>query len=103
MSVDKGFVFGRVQRGKKNIHGPEIDVLIHNSIDYRPVFRLEDFVIVQPEAVLGMIQVKRTLRTGKDASLAKGIRQVVDAKQHLLDVTVQQKIEKMTNAYRGDV
>jgi hypothetical protein len=102
MSVDKGYVFGRVERGGSDSHGPEIDILIHNTSDFRPVFRLDDFVIVQPEAVLGMIQVKRTFRSGKDGTLAKGVRQIVDAKQHLLDVTVQQKIRDMTAAYRGD-
>lgn len=102
MSVDKGFIFGRVERGGKESHGPEIDLLIHNTLDYRPVFRLEDFVIVQPEAVLGIIQVKRTFHPGKDGSLAKGVQQAVDAKQHLLDVIVQAKVAEMTAAYRGD-
>jgi hypothetical protein len=102
MSVDKGYVFGRVQRGATDSHGPEIDILIHNTSDFRPVFRLEDFVIVQPEAVLGMIQVKRTFRTGKDGTLAKGLRQIVDAKQHLLDVLMQQRIRETTAAQRGD-
>jgi len=102
MSVDKGYVFGRVQRGGTDSHGPEIDILIHNTSDFRPVFRLEDFVIVQPEAVLGMIQVKRTFRSGKEGPLAKGVRQIVDAKQHFLDVTVQQRIREMTEAYAGD-
>jgi hypothetical protein len=102
MSVDKGFIYGRVGRDGKESHGPEIDLLIHNTMDYRPVFRLEDFVIVQPEAVLGIIQVKRTFRPGKKGSLAEGIRQAVDAKQHFLDLTVQSKIAEMTVAYGGN-
>lgn len=102
MSVDKGYVYGRVEKDGKEYHGPEIDILIHNTDDFRPVFRLDDFVIVQPEAVLGMIQVKRTFRGGKDGALAKGVRQIVDAKQHLLDVTVQEKIRDMTANYGGD-
>jgi hypothetical protein len=102
MSVDKGFVFGRVERDGKEGHGPEIDLLIHDTIDYRPVFRLEDFVIVQPEAMLGIIQVKRTFHAGQKGTLAKGIRQAVGAKQHLLDMIVQSKVTEMTAAYRGD-
>jgi hypothetical protein len=97
MSVDKGYVYGRVKRDEGDYHGPEIDILIHDTNDYRPVFRLEDFVIVQPEAVLGMIQVKRTFWPGKPddyGTLAKGVLQAVRAKQHLLDVIVQQKIRK---------
>ena len=102
MSVDKGFVYGRVERNGVETHGPEIDILIHDTKDYRPVFRLEDFVIVQPESVLGMIQVKRTFRSGADGSLAKGIRQVVTAKQHLLDVTIDKKIRKQVASYGSD-
>lgn len=102
MSVDKGYVYGRVARDGKENHGPEIDILIHRTDEYRPVFRLDDFVIVQPEAVLGMIQVKRTFRTGRDGALAKGLRQIFDAKQHLLDVTVQERIREMTAGYGGD-
>ncbi|MCY2987544.1 MAG: hypothetical protein NTY19_06730 [Planctomycetota bacterium] len=104
MSVDKGYVYGRVERDGKEYHGPEIDILIHDINDYRPVFRLEDFVIIQPEAVLGMIQVKRTFRRVSDNdTLANGIRQAVDAKQHLLDVIVQQKTRKhpTTKSYAG--
>ncbi len=102
MSVDKGFVYGRVERGGVESHGPEIDILIHNTVDFRPIFRLEDFVIVQPESVLGMIQVKRTFRGGKDGTLAKGIRQIVSAKQHLLDVTVQKRVRESAASYQGD-
>ena len=76
--------------------------MIHNTIDYRPVFRLEDFAIVQPEAVLGIIQVERTFHPGKEGSLAKGIQRAVAAKQHLLDVILQAKVTEMTAAYRGD-
>ena len=42
-----------------------------------------DFVIVQPEAVRGMIQVKQTL---SDSAVRKGVKNVVRAKQHLLNV-----------------
>lgn len=102
MSVDKGFVYGRVEREGVESHGPEIDILIHNTVDFRPIFRLEDFVIVQPESVLGMIQVKRTFRGGKDGTLAKGIRQIVCAKQHLLDVTVQKRVRESTATFQGE-
>lgn len=91
ISVDKGFVYGRVERDGEETHGPEIDILIHDIRDHHPIFRLEDFVIVKPDAVLGMIQVKRTLRPGKDQSIAKGLKQIVAAKQHLLDVLMKRK------------
>jgi hypothetical protein len=93
--VDKGFVYGRTKRWctvkdengssaetECELHGPEIDLLIHDELMFRPVFRLEDFVIVQPEAVLGMIQVKRSFQANEFAS---AVANIVDGKRHLLE------------------
>lgn len=91
MSADKGFVYGRVSGKEPSGHGPEIDILIHNTQEYRPVFRLDDFVIVQPEAVIGMIQVKRTLRTTPKNVVRTGIRNIAHAMQHLIDVQQQSR------------
>jgi len=79
-SVDKGFVFGRCMKGDKEVHSPEVDVLIHDTHEYAPVYRLGDFVIVRPDAVRAVIQVKRTLDGDK---LQKAIANLVDVKQHL--------------------
>jgi hypothetical protein len=79
-SVDKGFIFGRSRIGDEEVHSPEIDVLIHETNEFAPGYRLEDFVIVRPEAVRGVIQVKRTLDADK---LRKAIDNLVCAKQHL--------------------
>ena len=84
IAVDKGFIFGRHPiDDKASRHCPEIDILIHDVLHYRPVFRLDEFVIVQQEAVLGMIQVKRNLVTDE---FQKGIRNVMLAKRHLIDL-----------------
>jgi hypothetical protein len=83
LSADKGFFYGRATLEGEDTHCPEIDILIHDSQQYRPIFRMGDFVIVQPQAVRGMIQVKRTLT---DASVRAGLKNVVRAKQHLLNV-----------------
>lgn len=91
MSVDKGYFFGRIDRDGESVHCPEIDILIHDERRFRPLFRMGDFVIVQPEAVLAMIQVKRTLSKGP---LDKGIAQVIGAKQHLLDVVLALKLDR---------
>jgi hypothetical protein len=66
----------------KEIHCPEIDVLIHNTALYVPLFRLEDFVIVSPQAVCGVIQVKRTLSSGQ---LQKAVTNLIDVMSHLRD------------------
>lgn len=85
LSVDKGYIFGRTNHEDESAHCPEIDVLIHDTHNYRPIYRLEDFVIVQPESVKGIIQVKRALRTGDEGSFSRGLKNVVLAKQHLID------------------
>ena len=87
VSADKGYIYGRAVVGGKTIHSPEIDILIHNTNLFRPIYRMGDLVIVQPEAVLGIIQVKRTLSLSQ---VRRGIQNVVKAK-HLLNETLVAK------------
>jgi hypothetical protein len=94
MNVDKGFVYGRIDHKEPKGHGPEIDILIHDGQRYRPLFRLDDFVIVQPESVIGMIQVKKTLATSGENPLQKAIKNIALANQHLLDLRVLQNKTK---------
>jgi hypothetical protein len=83
LSVDKGYIYGRSTIHGKPSHCPEIDVLVHDSLNYRPLFRMGEFVIVQKEAVKAIIQVKRTL----DRETAKrGVRNVVHVRQHLVNL-----------------
>jgi hypothetical protein len=88
MNVDKGYIFGRTERGGKTCHSPEVDLLIHNTHKFRPIFRLDDFVIVQPEATLGIIQVKRTLDTDQ---CRNGIENVTEAKWHVLQRVAERR------------
>jgi hypothetical protein len=88
-SVDKGFIYGRREVDGVSKHCPEIDILIHDTSLYRPAFRLEDFVIVQPEAVRGIIQVKRTLTA---AQLGNAVRNVVEAKRFVRDCKTQPSV-----------
>jgi hypothetical protein len=92
MRVDKGYIYGRTMRGTEDRHCPEIDILVHNVHDYRPIFRLEDFVIVDADAALAMIQVKRTLNFTK---CRKGIANVAEAKSHI--------VKAMASRRRGHV
>jgi hypothetical protein len=77
LSVDKGYVFGRAVLQGKDIHCPEIDILIHDTHTYAPLFRMGDFVIVQPEAVKAIIQVKKTLT---NPEVERGLKNVIHAK-----------------------
>lgn len=83
LSADKGFFHGRAALDGKDIHCPDIDILIHDTHEYRPLFRMGDFVIVQPQAVRGIIQVKRTF---SKVQVWRGLRNVIVAKQHLRNV-----------------
>jgi hypothetical protein len=40
---------------------PQLDIIIHDTHNYAPVFRSEDFVVVLPEAVRDVIGVKKCL------------------------------------------
>jgi hypothetical protein len=91
LSADKGFFYGRATLEDKDTHCPEIDILIHDTQKHRPIFRMGDFVIVKPEAVRAMIQVKRTL---SKTQVQNGVENIVKAKQHLLNVL-------WTEDYRG--
>ncbi|MHC2068163.1 DUF6602 domain-containing protein [Bremerella sp. T1] len=85
MGVDKGFIYGRTADDHGAESSPEIDILIHDQQTYRPIFRMDDFVIVQPESVLGIIQVKKRLNTlGRSNPLREGLCNVVTAKRHVL-------------------
>jgi hypothetical protein len=83
MGIDKGFIYGRTEIQGKQTHCPEIDLLIHDNQRYQTVFRMGDFVIVKPQAVLGLLQVKRTLTA---TELADGLNNVVRAKQLLVNL-----------------
>jgi hypothetical protein len=86
LSVDKGYFYGRSQISGKDTHCPEIDILVHDAHSYAPLGRMGGFVIVQPQAVRAMIQVKRRLTAGE---LNDGFRNIVEAKQQLIDVLWQ--------------
>jgi hypothetical protein len=66
-SVDTGFIRGKeTQIGtKRRFVSQQIDVIVHDIIDFSPIFRSEGFVIVLPEAVASVIEVKKCLRPGE--------------------------------------
>jgi hypothetical protein len=80
LSADKGFCYGRSIIDGKDSHCPEIDILIHDTKHHRPLFRMGDFVVVKPQAVRGMIQVKRTLT---QTQVRRGMRNVALARWQL--------------------
>jgi hypothetical protein len=84
MGVDKGFIYGRSEDDSRVETSNEIDILVHDQREYRPIFRMEDFVIVQPEAVLAVVQVKKRINTSGANPLRKGLQNVIGAKRHVI-------------------
>lgn len=78
--VDKGFVYERRPVGNDTAHCPEIDLLVHNNHDYRPIIQIEDFVIVQGKAAHAAIQVKRRMNKRQ---LTEALENVRDARVHV--------------------
>jgi hypothetical protein len=75
-SVDTGFIRCNPQiktykdkTGKKYgaciVVSPQIDILIHNETIRAPIYRTGDCVVIEPETVIGIIEVKKNL-TKKD-------------------------------------
>jgi hypothetical protein len=79
--ADKGFIYGRRASETASCHCPEIDILIHDNHNFRPILQIEDFVITQAKATYGAIQVKRRMDTTK---LKEGLANVAEAKAHFL-------------------
>jgi hypothetical protein len=79
LSVNKGFIYGRMQRNGQDVHCPEIDVLIHDTLHFSPILQVDDFVIVQGVSAEAAVQVKRAMDTGK---LEEAIENVVNAREH---------------------
>jgi len=87
-SVDKGYFYGRSQLEGKDTHCPEIDILVHDTHTFLPLSRTGDFVIVRPQSVRAMIQVKRTFSARQ---VEDGLRNVIQAKQQLVDVLLMEQ------------
>jgi hypothetical protein len=71
-SVDTGFIRGnpiQAPSGDTIVASPQIDILIHNSQEFSPIYRMGNLVVVVPESVFGVIEVKKQITSGqlKDA------------------------------------
>ena len=75
VSVDGGFIrrisdtdWSRKQPALPTdapIATPQLDIIVHDTENYAPLFRSEDFVVVLPDAVRGVIEVKKCLDRSK--------------------------------------
>ena len=82
--VCKGYIHGAVKQNNEIHRSPEIDILIYNREEFPPLFTMDQFAIVRPDSVVAAIQVKRTL---SGDTLAKAVKNVVDAKKHVFETS----------------
>lgn len=71
-SVDTGFIRGnpiKTPDGDTIVASPQIDILIHNAQEFSPIYRMGNLVVVVPESVFAVIEVKKRFTSGqvKDA------------------------------------
>ena len=59
VNISQGFIMG------ENTISPQCDIIIYDSYNYAPIFRTSTSVIVQPESVIAVIEVKTSIR-GKE-------------------------------------
>ena len=52
---------------------PQLDIIVHDTEKYAPLFRSEDFVVVLPEAVRAVMEVKKCLDRSKLAEAVENI------------------------------
>lgn len=73
VSIGHGFV-----RGNDGAMSNQTDLIIYNSTYYAPLYRIEDFVIIPPEALIASVEVKTKL---KKSEFLKSISTILKLKK----------------------
>jgi hypothetical protein len=83
-SVDTGFIRFNPARHEKSfvVASPQLDIIVHDSTLYSPIYRLDDLVVVIPEAVRAVIEVKKT---ADDKALDEGLSNIAMVKSYALN------------------
>lgn len=58
VKVGTGFIYDSL----RETVSPQIDLLCYNDQAFSPIYRRDDFVIVQPETVMAVCEIKKTLK-----------------------------------------
>lgn len=83
-------------KSKKNKKGtklratPQIDIIIHDVLDHSPLFQIEDMVIILPESLKAVIEVKKKLTS-------------VNFKEALLNVVSSKKIISEQRSFSSEM
>lgn len=97
--VDTGFIKGP----SSDPHGcsRQIDVLVHDRLEYSPVFRSGDLVVVLPDAARAAIEVKKTL-TSKELAGALDLLASVAAQTKAWKSVGQKRLITGIFAFKSD-
>lgn len=89
-SVDTGFILGSSTSvpwrsanapafaWKQTAASPQIDIIVHDTDNYSPVLRTGEFVIVLPDSVRAVIEVKKRLTSGQLKSALQNLAVTID-------------------------
>jgi Domain of unknown function (DUF6602) len=78
-SVDTGFIRSKwyAFESRGLVASDQLDVIVHDTVDYSPIFRSGEFVVVLPSAVVAVIEVKKTLNS---TALRDALNTLADAR-----------------------
>lgn len=82
LSIDTGFIYGFDEYENSK----QIDILIWNSHQYSPVYRTKEFVIVPPDSVVAIIEVKSNFNK---EDLREGLKNLLSVAK--LDIQFREK------------
>ncbi len=88
-SVAHGFVFGKAK-------DKETDIIIYDSNNYSPLFKKNDLVIVPPESVSVIIEIKSRLNKNE---LKKALSNLIKTKQEILEKNNENHTTKEIKSY----
>ncbi len=69
---------GRARKRDEDVHSSQLDLIIYDAQNYPVYQRFEDTAVVLPEGVLGVISVKKTLRTGEINKELKALKRTAE-------------------------
>jgi hypothetical protein len=90
-SIGQGFIFKN-----RNEISKQCDIILYDSSFFPPIFKKGDFVVLMPEAVLSVIEVKAEIKTGKDF-LISAIENIKSAR------ILNNRISGLIFGYRGSL
>lgn len=71
-------ISGKARKKDGDMHSSQLDLIVYDAQEYPVYQRFEDTAVVLPEGVLGVISVKKTLRTGEIAREIEALKRAAE-------------------------